>query len=308
MKNYYRVMLGRQSIHAANCFADGYIGADFEIQQDLTGDLPDDWRAFNRKFVPIFLSNHPDKTKIGAGLACGALWTVSKGIHRGDIVLSPDGTGCYRVGEISGDYFYAPGEVLPHRRPIHWFSVTIDRADMSAALKNSSGSIGTVSTITQYESEIEKLIGGATAPTLISTDETVEDPAAFALERHLEDFLVQNWAQTALGKDYDIYEEDGEKVGQQYPTDTGPLDILALKKDKSELLVVELKKGRASDVVIGQVLRYMGFVLQELAEPGQNVKGIIIALEDDQRIKRALAVTPNIEFFRYQISFKLQKA
>jgi restriction system protein len=34
---------------------------------------------------------------------------------------------------------------------------------------------------------------------------------------------------------------------------------------------------------------------------------VIIALEDDQRIRRALAVTPNIEFFRYQISFKLIK-
>ena len=191
-------------------------------------------------------------------------------------------------------------------RSVRWFA-TIDRADMSIALQNSTGSGGQVSTITQYESEIEKLISGVASPVLMSTDETVEDPAAFALEKHLEDFLVQNWAQTDLGKEYDIFEEEGEKIGQQYLTDSGPLDILAIKKDKSELLVVELKKGRASDVVVGQVLRYMGFVLQELAEPGQNVKGVIIALEDDQRIKRALAVSPNIEFFRYQISFKLLK-
>ena len=80
--------------------------------------------------------------------------------------------------------------------------------------------------------------------TLISTDETVEDPSVFALEKHLEDFLVQNWKQTELGKDYDIYEEDGELVGQQYPSDTAPIDILAISKDKKSLLVVELKKGR----------------------------------------------------------------
>lgn len=307
MTSYYRVMLGRKSVHAAVGFAEDFIGADFEIPQDLTGDLPDDWRAFNRKFIPIFLSNHPDKTRISAGLACGALWTVSKGIHKGDIVLCPDGSGSYRVGEVSGDYFYAPGQVLPHRRPVHWLNATIERAEMSTALKNSTGSIGTVSTITQYEAEIEKLIGGAVAPTLVSTDETVEDPAAFALERHLEDFLVQNWGQTELGKEYDIYEEDGEKVGQQYPTDTGPMDILAIKKDKSELLVVELKKGRASDAVVGQILRYMGYAAQELAEPNQKVRGVIVAQEDDQRIRRALAVTPNIDFYRYQVSFKLLK-
>jgi len=35
---------------------------------------------------------------------------------------------------------------------------------------------------------------------------------------------------------------------------------------------VELKKGRASDVVVGQIQRYMGYVLQELAEEHQKVK------------------------------------
>lgn len=80
----------------------------------------------------------------------------------------------------------------------------------------------------------------------------------FALEKHLEEFLVQNWHQTELGIKYNIYEEEGELVGQQYPTDTGPIDILAISKDKTELLVVELKKGRASDAVIGQIQRYMG--------------------------------------------------
>lgn len=154
---------------------------------------------------------------------------------------------------------------------------------------------------------MEKLLNGVATSTLISTDETVEDPSAFALEKHLEDFLVQNWAHTELGKQYDIFEEDGEKVGQQYPTDTGPIDILAIKKDKKELLVIELKKGRASDVVVGQTLRYMGYATQELAEANQKVRGVIIALDDDQRVRRALAVAPNIEFYRYQISFKLLK-
>ena len=305
MKNYYRVMLGRKSVHAAAGFEGGVIGADFEINQNLSSDLPEDWRAFNRKFIPIFLANHPDKTKIGAGLACGAPWTVAKGIRKGDIVICPDGNGSYRAGEVTGDYLYAPGQPLPHRRPVRWLGQTIDRADMSEALRNSTGSIGTVSTITQYAAELEKLLAGAAAPTLVSTDPTVEDPVEFALEKHLEHFLVQNWAQTELGRDYDIFEEDGEKVGQQYPSDTGPMDVLAVKKDKSELLVVELKKGRASDAVVGQVLRYMGFVAQELAEPNQTVRGVIIAQEDDQRLKRALVMTPNISFYRYQVTFKL---
>jgi restriction system protein len=110
-----------------------------------------------------------------------------------------------------------------------------------------------------------------------------------------------------MGRDYEIYQEDAEIVGQQYQTDTGPIDILAIGKDKKSLLVIELKKGRASDVVVGQLLRYMGYVKEELAEEGQAVKGVIIALEDDQRIRRALSIVPNIEFYRYQVSFKLVK-
>ncbi len=307
MRSYYRVMLGKQSMYAATCFAGNFIGADYEIPQDLKSEPSDDWRAFNKKFIPVFLADHPDKTRIGAGLACGFLWTVSKGIQKGDIVLCPDGTGQYHVGDVNGDYYYAPGEMFPHRRPVSWRENTVSRVDMSDALKKSTGSIGAVANISSYAEEIEILLGPDSKPKLISTDETVEDPSAFALEKHLEDFLVQNWAQTDLGKDYDIYEEDGEKVGQQYPTDTGPMDILAIKKDKTELLVVELKKGRASDGVVGQTLRYMGYAAQELVEPNQKVRGVIIALEDDQRIRRALAVTPNIEFYRYQISFKLIK-
>ncbi|MCU1240596.1 MAG: hypothetical protein JWO71_1322 [Candidatus Acidoferrum typicum] len=304
VKNYYRVMLGRKSIHAAECFAGNFIGTDFGIHQDLTKKLPEEWRAFNQEFIPIYLARYPDKTKIGAGLACGALWTVSKGIKKGDIVLCPDGSGKYRVGEVTGDYTYEPGKILFHRRPVQWLSVSIDRDTMSEALKNSAGSIGTVSDISRYREEIEKLIGGVSAPKLISTDETVEDPSAFAMEEHLEHFLVKNWTQTELGKEYDIYEEDGEKA-LQYQTDTGPLDILAISKDKKRLLVVELKKGRASDAVVGQTLRYMSFVQEILAENDQAVHGIIIALEDDQRIRRALAMVSNVRFCRYQVNFKL---
>ncbi len=45
-----------------------------------------------------------------------------------------------------------------------------------------------------------------------------------------------------------------------------------------------------------------------LAEDYQEVKGVIIGLEDDLRIKRALSVISNIEFYRYQVNFKLFKA
>lgn len=300
-------MLGPKSIHADECYKGNFIGTNYGVDIDLSPQLSTDWREFNKKFIPIWMAKNPVKNRIAAGLSCGALWTVSKGISIGDIVLCPNGNGAYYIGEVMDNYAFHPEGVLPHRRTVKWLTSTIERAAMSPALKNSTGSIGTVSDVTKYVEEIESLINGNKPPAIIVNDLTIEDPATFVLEKHLEDFLVQNWKQTELGKHYDIYEEDGELVGQQYPSDTGPLDILAISKDKKELLVVELKKGRASDSVVGQIQRYMGYVLEELAEKNQKVKGVIIALDDDVRIRRALAVTNNIEFFRYQISFKLFK-
>lgn len=305
MKNYFRIMLGAKSIYANDCFAGNYIGADFDPKIDLSMQLPENWREFNHKFIPIWQESHPGKSKISAGLACGALWTISKGIKIGDIVLCPNGAGAYYVGEVTSNYFFQLESKLPHKRSVKWYDVLIDRTRMSDSLKNSSGSIGTVSDITKYAEEIQSLIGINKPAAITTSDTTIEDPSLFALEKHLEDFLVANWKNTELGKQYDIYEEEGEKVGQQYPSDTGPIDILAISKDKKELLVVELKRGRVSDVVVGQIQRYMGYVLEELAEPGQIVKGVIIGSDNDLRIKRALAVTKNIEFFKYQISFKL---
>ena len=307
MKNYYRIMLGRGSIYAKEAHEGNFIGVGWFEDVDLTNDLPDNYRDFNKKFIPLYLKNNPGKSKIAAGLACGMLHTIAKGIQIGDIVLCPDGERNYWIGEVVGGYQFKPGSSLPHQRGVRWFEKSWPRDDMSEALKYATGSIGAGANISSYAEEIENFISGKRQTVIISTDETIEDPSTFALEKHLEDFLVQNWQHTELGKNYDIYEEDGDKVGQQYPSDTGPIDILAISKDKKELLVVELKRGRASDVVVGQVQRYMGYVKDELAEKNQTVRGVIIAFEDDIKIHRALSVAQNIDFYTYKIQFKLEK-
>lgn len=309
MKNYYRIMLGRKGIYAEECLRDGFIGADFDIRQDLSRDLPDNWKDFNKQFIPIIIQNVPGKSKVAAGLSCGMLWTLCRKLDIDDIVLCPNGSGTYLVGRVKSGYYYAPGTSLPHRRKVEWSSVTVKRDEMSDDLKHSAGSLLTVADISKYAPEIETLIKEdlPSTTTIYSSNAEVEDPVAFAMEKHLEDFLIQNWKNTPLGKKYDIYEEDGEIVGEQYPSDTGPIDILAISKNRKEILVIELKRGRTSDVVVGQIQRYMGYVKEELAEDGQTVKGVIIGLDADVRLKRALSVTNNIEFYKYKIDFKLEK-
>ena len=300
-------MLGRQHKYFNECYDNKYVGVGFDIEVDLKNDLPDNWRDFNKKYIPIYLNKNPEKSKVTAGLACGAIWTVSKGMNLGDILLCPDGQRNYKVGKISGDYFYdASIPSLLHRRAVEWLPVSINRDDMSQELKNSTGSIGTVSDISKYSSEIDKFIGGESPIKISSSDSEIENPSMFALESHLEHFIIENWEQTILAKDYDIF-QDGELTGKQFQTDTGYIDILAISKDKKELLVIELKKGRASDSVVGQIQRYMGYIKDEFLESGQKVKGIIIALENDTKVKRALSVTNDIDFYQYKINFDLIK-
>ena len=63
MKKYNRVMLGRGSKYAKTCHENGYIGANFDINIDLSDFLYDNWRDFNAKFIPIWMENVPGKSK-----------------------------------------------------------------------------------------------------------------------------------------------------------------------------------------------------------------------------------------------------
>ncbi len=309
MKNYFKIMLDPKNRipYAEECRKGNFIGFDFGINTNLTDYFDGDKLDFHKKLIPVYIANNPGKYKVNAGLASEILWTIFKEINIGDIVVCPNGRGVLYFGEITSEYFYEPNSIMPHRRTVNWLSATFKRREVSEDMKHSLRNESTSVMITQHADEIEKYIAANTGSVIISPDGTIEDLSVFALEKHLEDFLIENWKQTELGNRYDIYEQDGELVGQQFPTDTGPIDILAISKDKKELLVVELKKGRASDSVVGQIQRYMGYVKAELAEQNQVVKGVIIALDDDTKIKRALTIAKDIEFYSYQVTFKLFK-
>lgn len=131
--------------------------------------------------------------------------------------------------------------------------------------------------------------------------------ATFAMEKHLEDFIIENWDSLDIGNNYDKHEEEKDGKRKKYRTDTGEIDIFARSKDKTHYLVIELKKGRANDKVVGQIQRYMGYIKDEICKDNQRVKGLIIGLKDDLGLRRAISINPDIEFRRYQIRFDLIK-
>jgi YhcG PDDEXK nuclease domain len=150
---------------------------------------------------------------------------------------------------------------------------------------------------------------GVTEPVEAEVAETMAeaDDVEFALEKHLEDFLVRNWESTELGRKYELIEQEGDVVSPQYRTDVGSIDLLVRDKATKQYVVIELKKGQTSDDTVGQVARYMGWVKKNLAA-GEEVKGIIIARANDLRLQYALQMVRNVELFVYKVRFTLERA
>lgn len=140
-------------------------------------------------------------------------------------------------------------------------------------------------------------------------EELVEEKTQrFALERHLHDFLRDNWSKTSLGNEWVLYSEPGdEDLGYEYPTGVGRIDLLATHRKEAEWLVIELKRGQTSDETVGQVLRYIGWVKNHLAEPGEIVRGLVIAREPSESLLYALDALSamDIGVQRYEVEFNL---
>lgn len=123
-------MLGRKSDMAETCRGEGFIGTDFDIKEDLTGQFSEDLLTFNETWIDKLLPTR--KNKISARLAGGALWTVSKGIRVGDIVLCPTASsGELQAGDVVGEYEYVKEGPLPQCRRVHWYPRVVYRDSLS---------------------------------------------------------------------------------------------------------------------------------------------------------------------------------
>lgn len=103
------------------------------------------------------------------------------------------------------------------------------------------------------------------------------------LERDLEDYLEKNLEQIEIGLSW---------LGRQHSTTVGPVDLFARAKN-GDLVVIELKKGRAADKVFGQVCRYMGCIKSEYAKNGEAVRGVIVGREVDTKLRYATKAVPD---------------
>jgi hypothetical protein len=130
-----------------------------------------------------------------------------------------------------------------------------------------------------------------------------QSASEFALEAHLEDFIDRNWDSIDFGLKLARYQSE-DQSGRQFPADTWSIDFLCTEIGTGNFVVVELKKGRTSDMAVGQVLRYMGWVKRKLAKGGK-VKGIIIAKDVDDALRYAVQDLGDVSVLTYRVDFNL---
>lgn len=138
------------------------------------------------------------------------------------------------------------------------------------------------------------------------SDSTDAQPGSseFLLERDLQRYLAENLECIEPG--LKLYEEDGIR-GIEFEAGGGRrIDILAIDKSGA-LVVLELKVSKGYDRVVGQLLRYVNWVRQNLAEPGQRVRGIIICRTMSEDLRLACASIRDVELFEYQLSVAVTK-
>ncbi|MCX6843033.1 MAG: endonuclease NucS [candidate division WOR-3 bacterium] len=121
------------------------------------------------------------------------------------------------------------------------------------------------------------------------------------IENELEDVVASD--VEAIEKGLRLYKDASGRVGRQYPTDVGEIDLLCVRPN-GDFVVVELKLDRASDSAVGQVSRYMGWIKQHLAGTG-DVHGVIVARQFDRKLKYAVAANPSISIVYYRLQFQI---
>ncbi len=112
----------------------------------------------------------------------------------------------------------------------------------------------------------------------LENDETIVSNLS---ERDIEDFLVSHPEKL---------EEGLVMIDRQYktPDDVGRMDMLCRDKD-GNFVVVELKKdNEGQDKAVGEIQRYMTSVEKNLAKNEEEVRGIIVVKEDNDKLKYSI--------------------
>jgi hypothetical protein len=283
------------------------------------GVLEDDW--LDRRFVSVgwgdegpdyrehdpasFRERDPShRNQLSKFMGCH-----DEGMQTGDVVIAyaPEKGNVSGVGRV-GEPKYDPDRTFRHLteeqaaqaqvddhyywRPVSWFDwgTPVAVSHLSRRFQvNGRDQIPTPATLYRFgtlasdDDRIETLVEE------IHAAETVDSsPDEFGPDRETE---IQEWV-VANARELGLV-----NPRREVKTDVGRIDVLA-EDDNSEV-VVELKRGRAGDRAIGQLLGYMGARRNDSSTP---VRGLLIAESFTPRAREAASIIETVSLFEFDVT------
>jgi restriction system protein len=257
---------------------------------------------------------YSDKPPTTRGLYANMLWSFYHEIVPGDFIIARRGQKTLAgIGKVvkTAEYHanYNPDLALPGYS--HGNFLTVEWLDQPRNV-NFDRIVFNRPTLSKYsdlqfcELQLDEESTSAEAESL-DNEWNIATKTNLELEKYLEELIVGNFDDIFCGK-LKIYEESDVIDGHQYKiADIGRIDILAVEPATNAFVVIELKRGRPSDQVVGQVLRYMGWVKENLCKNEQQVKGLIICHDADPKLSYALKMTNNVDIRYYSVSINLKE-
>jgi hypothetical protein len=114
-------------------------------------------------------------------------------------------------------------------------------------------------------------------------------PPPTLAEKNLEDIMVHQ---------LDAIEPGLRLEKRQLSTPAGRLDLLC-RDAKGNYVVVEFKRMQGTDQVVGQILRYMGWLSETYS--ASKVRGIVVVGKKDQALTYALMTIPNVQVKEFKV-------
>jgi hypothetical protein len=220
----------------------------------------------------------------------------------------------------------APGQAFTREQAVQWFAQhypNVKQGTVAAHLVRFSTNVptrlqysaradGSEDKFYKIDSSHFRLYEPGRDPTPISelspvadepVEATPEGSEEFAYEHDLRDYLARNLhiVEPALK----LYTDEGI-TGVEFPVGGRYVDILAVDQ-AGGYVVIELKVSKGYDRVVGQLLRYVSWIKQNHAEPGQTVRGVIIAKQITEDLRLACSEVPSVSLYEYTLSVAVKR-
>lgn len=143
----------------------------------------------------------------------------------------------------------------------------------------------------------QKIIPSKIVTKQVQTQRFVNRRVGYIPELTLESFLAQVPEQIESGL---------KLLERQKITEAGRIDLLCQDKNNN-LVVIEEKTRQTGREVVGQIQSYMQWITENYAKKEQDVRGIIIIVQDDKNLMYAARANPKIKvkkLIEYNFTFE----